>query len=65
MVQVAHRFFITICAASDSGGMEIIMKNDKLKQLWKMEEQHAFKGWDFSYINGRWSRIFINPESSL
>ena len=26
MVQIAHYFFITICAASDSGGMEITMK---------------------------------------
>ncbi|WP_100065453.1 hypothetical protein [Miniphocaeibacter massiliensis] len=26
---------------------------DKIK-LWKNEENHAFKGWDFSHINGRW-----------
>lgn len=31
MVRVAHHFFITICAASDSGGMEISMK--KLKKV--------------------------------
>ena len=27
MAQIAHYFFITICAASDSGGMEITMQN--------------------------------------
>lgn len=26
MVKVAHQFFITICAASDSGGMEVSVK---------------------------------------
>ena len=28
--------------------------NDELKQYLLNEEQHAFKGWDFSYLNGRW-----------
>lgn len=26
----------------------------KLKEQWLEEEQHFFKGWDFSHINGRW-----------
>jgi len=26
----------------------------ELKRKWKSEETHAFKGWDFSYIDGRW-----------
>ena len=23
------------------------------KEIWKMEENHAFSGWDFSHLNGR------------
>lgn len=26
----------------------------KLEELWKKEEQAAFKGWDFSYLENRW-----------
>ncbi len=29
------------------------MKN-KLYEFWKQEEAHAFGGWDFSYLDGRW-----------
>ena len=29
------------------------MKEELLKYL-LAEEAHAFKGWDFSYLNGRW-----------
>lgn len=29
------------------------MKLEKLKEVWKDEEQHSFKGWDFSYIDNR------------
>ncbi len=29
------------------------MKKIKLKEYWLSEEQHSFKGWDFSYINNR------------
>ena len=29
MVEIAHHFFITICVASDSGEMEVIMKKEK------------------------------------
>lgn len=29
------------------------MDLNKLKALWKSEEEHSFKGWDFSYINNR------------
>lgn len=32
MVKVAHQFFITICAASDSGGMEVNMINLQRKE---------------------------------
>lgn len=49
----------------------------KLKEYWLSEEQHGFKGWDFSYINGRTSeeplpwnyddivRQYLNPHSIL
>ncbi len=29
------------------------MKNDRLKELWKSEEDKVFKGWDFSYLDKR------------
>jgi hypothetical protein len=31
MVKIAHHSFITICAASDSGGMEVYMKSKLMK----------------------------------
>lgn len=31
------------------------MNYNKLKEEWKAEETFAFKGWDFSHIDGRWS----------
>ncbi|GAB6169516.1 hypothetical protein JCM1393_19760 [Clostridium carnis] len=30
------------------------MDYNKLKQIWKNDEEMSFKGWDFSYLNGRW-----------
>lgn len=30
------------------------MNFDTLKKQWEKEEKFAFKGWDFSHINGRW-----------
>lgn len=30
------------------------MNYNKLKREWIKEENHAFKGWDFSHIEGRW-----------
>jgi len=30
------------------------MEKDKLIKQWHAEENHAFQGWDFSHINGRW-----------
>ncbi len=30
------------------------MNYDELKEQWLYEENHVFKGWDFSHINGRW-----------
>lgn len=30
------------------------MNHTELKELWKKEESHAFSGWDFSYIEGRY-----------
>lgn len=53
------------------------MEYVKLKEYWLSEEQHGFKGWDFSHINGRtseeplpWSydeivRQYLNPDSIL
>ncbi len=31
------------------------MNYDELKELWKKEEDAAFKGWDFSYLKNRWN----------
>ena len=33
VVKAPHPFFITICAASDSGGMEVFMKRNNLKSI--------------------------------
>jgi len=30
------------------------MLNDELIKQWEKEENHAFQGWDFSHIDGRW-----------
>lgn len=30
------------------------MECDKLKEIWKEEEKNAFRGWDFSHLDGRW-----------
>lgn len=30
------------------------MNKNKLKHQWQKEQEHTFKGWDFSYIDGRW-----------
>lgn len=30
------------------------MNKKELKDYWKKEEAQAFKGWDFSYLEGRW-----------
>lgn len=30
------------------------MNEDLLKKKWKIEEEKAFKGWDFSYLKDRW-----------
>jgi len=30
------------------------MNKDDLKRQWQAEEMHAFQGWDFSHLNGRW-----------
>lgn len=32
------------------------MNYKELKEIWKQEENVSFKGWDFSYLNGRWKR---------
>ena len=34
------------------------MNNSSLIKQWEAEENHAFQGWDFSHINGRW----VEPE---
>ena len=34
------------------------MNNDELVRQWEAEENHAFQGWDFSHLDGRW----ISPE---
>ena len=49
MVKVAHQFFITICAASDSGGMEVNMKLEKIINDWIVNSKlnNFFKGIDF------------------
>lgn len=31
------------------------MNKKELMRLWKHEEEQAFKGWDFSYLDNRWS----------
>jgi len=31
------------------------MNKEELIKQWKAEESHAFEGWDFSHIDGRWS----------
>lgn len=31
------------------------MNYSKLKEMWKKEEEATFKGWDFSYLDNRWS----------
>lgn len=53
------------------------MNCDKLKEIWKKEEEMSFKGWDFSYLNNRWEdeelpwnyddilRKYLRPEYSL
>jgi len=33
------------------------MERDELKALWKAEEACAFKGWDFSRLEGRWQSM--------
>lgn len=35
------------------------MNINELKIKWKNDEAHAFKGWDFSYIKGRWDSEHI------
>lgn len=30
------------------------MNIENLRHKWKREEEYAFKGWDFSHLNGRW-----------
>lgn len=30
------------------------MNYEKLKEIWKTEENYAFQGWDFSHLTGRW-----------
>ena len=37
------------------------MKEETIKYLLD-EEAHAFKGWDFSYLKGRWLRILIPKQ---
>lgn len=32
------------------------MNYKELKEIWKQEENMSFKGWDFSYLDGRWKR---------
>lgn len=32
------------------------MNYKELKKIWNQEENMSFKGWDFSYLNGRWKR---------
>lgn len=53
------------------------MEFEKLKEYWLSEEQHSFKGWDFSYLENRiseeplpWSydeivREYLNPNDIL
>jgi len=53
------------------------MEFEKLKKYWLSEEQHSFKGWDFSYLDNRtseeplpWSydeivRKYLNPNDIL
>ncbi|MBM7833317.1 class I SAM-dependent methyltransferase [Clostridium sardiniense] len=35
------------------------MDYNKLKELWKMDEDMSFKGWDFSYLDNRWEEELI------
>ncbi len=35
------------------------MNKNKLKLQWQKEQEHAFKGWDFSYIHGRWENEIL------
>jgi SAM-dependent methyltransferase len=30
------------------------MRNEELIKQWEAEESHAFQGWDFSHLDGRW-----------
>ncbi|AFS78436.1 methyltransferase, SAM-dependent [Gottschalkia acidurici 9a] len=30
------------------------MNRDRLRRIWKKEENKVFKGWDFSYLDSRW-----------
>lgn len=32
------------------------MEYNKLKELWKKEEEMNFEGWDFSYLDNRWEK---------
>ena len=53
------------------------MNYSELKELWKKEEQAAFKGWDFSYLENRWDeqelpwnyedilKKYLNPDYKL
>lgn len=55
MVQTAHLFFITICAASGSGGMEIIMNVKKAIELGK---EKVRKGYVKDQINDLNDKVF-------
>jgi len=51
-VKVAHLFFITICAASDSGGMEVYMKDGVIKIISDLTPE----------LNELSLEIYNNPE---
>lgn len=36
---------------------------EKLKKYLLSEESHSFKGWDFSYLDGRWESEEFQKEA--
>ena len=36
------------------------MDENKLIKQWKKDEKAHFKGWDFSYLKGRWEEEKLN-----
>jgi len=66
MVKVAHHFFITICAASGRGGMEIIMKTSQLllSVLDITEDHYSFKAQFILSAAGKSKNVDISELDS-